>query len=95
MISPKRETRSDIFPQYNCFPTPEKVSFEGFLLILYPIGYNMNIANFVKSKGKAVKWTQLELADKGRCERAIYTRDGARKRTLAFESNVLFPFFDG
>jgi y4mF family transcriptional regulator len=34
------------------------------MLFLHPKGYKMNLANFVKTKRKAVKLTQPELAEK-------------------------------
>lgn len=43
---------------------PEKVYFKIKILYLYPKGYQMDLANFVKTKRKAVKLTQPELAEK-------------------------------
>ena len=44
--------------------TPERVQIRHNSLFLYPKGYKMSLADFVKDKRKLVKLTQPELAEK-------------------------------
>ena len=44
--------------------TPERVHFQQKAIYLYPKGYKMNLADFVKDKRKSVKLTQPELVEK-------------------------------
>ena len=44
--------------------TPERVHYKQKVVYLYPKGYKMNLADFVKDKRKSVKLTQPELAEK-------------------------------